>query len=238
MKRYPRVGQGYSWPPPRRGSWLPRWMVLAVLIVVAGIVFSRPAKSQLQQSGGTSSVTVTGSLPAGSAVIGKVGIDQTTPGTTNLVSIGSNGSVTLLAGGSTVIGHVIADSGSTTAVTSLPSLVAGSALIGYTRPQNGCGTTNYEAGLQNLPNSSTSLTATTTCVLLVSFTNTTAGAVTVTMQDQTTNCNSGACQVLNAFSIPANSNLLLPLYGTKFTSGIKWNASAANSITGNVIGNQ
>ena len=41
---------------------------------------------------------ITNALPAGANVIGKVGIDQTTPGTTNLVSIGSNGTVTLLAG--------------------------------------------------------------------------------------------------------------------------------------------
>src|SRR2546430_3753226 len=193
--------------------------ILWTSLVLIG--FAAVLSGQQQQSGGGgSSVTISAALPSGSNIIGKVGIDQTTPGTTNLVSIGTNGTVAIGAG-SAVIGHVIADTGSTTAVTTLPSLVAGSALIGYTRAQNGCGTTNYEAGLQNLPNSSTSLTATTTCVLLVSFTNTTSGAVTVTMQDQTTNCNSAACQVLNAFSIPANSNLLLPLYGTKFVSGIK-----------------
>jgi len=223
--------------PPKREWTIPRWVGLSVVVALAGLIFSYPTRSQLQQSGGTSSVTVTGSLPGGSNIIGKVGIDQTTPGTTNLVSIGTNGTVALGAG-SAVIGHVIADTGSTTAVTALPSIPSGSSLIGYTRAQNGCGTTNYEAGLQNLPNSSTQLTATTTCVLLVSFTNTTAGAVTVTMQDQTTACNSAPCQVLTAFSIPANSNLLMPLYGMKFTSGIKWNASAANSITADLIGNQ
>jgi hypothetical protein len=37
-------------------------------------------------------------LVAGTAIIGKVGIDQTTPGTTNKVSIGSDGTITLLAG--------------------------------------------------------------------------------------------------------------------------------------------
>jgi hypothetical protein len=53
------------------------------------------------------------SLPAlvsGSALVGKVGIDQTTPGTTDHVSA-------ILLAGSAVVGHVIADSGSTTAVT-------------------------------------------------------------------------------------------------------------------------
>ncbi len=49
---------------------------------------------------------------AGSAIIGKVGIDQTTPGTTNGVQINA-----ALPAGSNVIGHIIADTGSTTAVT-------------------------------------------------------------------------------------------------------------------------
>lgn len=51
-------------------------------------------------------------LLAGAAIIGKVGIDQTTPGTTNGVQVNA-----ALPAGSNVIGHVIADSGSTTAVT-------------------------------------------------------------------------------------------------------------------------
>lgn len=45
----------------------------------------------------TFNVTVNAALPAGAAVIGKVGIDQTTPGTTNLVSIGTNGTVAINA---------------------------------------------------------------------------------------------------------------------------------------------
>lgn len=51
-------------------------------------------------------------LSAGSAIIGNVRIDQTTPGTTNGVQINA-----ALPAGSNVIGHVIADTGSTTAVT-------------------------------------------------------------------------------------------------------------------------
>jgi hypothetical protein len=51
-------------------------------------------------------------LAAGSAIIGKVGIDQTTPGTTNGVQVNA-----ALPAGTNVIGHVINDSGSTTAVT-------------------------------------------------------------------------------------------------------------------------
>ena len=77
-------------------------------------------------------------LAAGTAIIGKVGIDQTTPGTTNGVQVNA-----ALPAGTNVIGHVIADSGSTTAVTSLPALVAGAAIIGKVGiDQTTPGTTN------------------------------------------------------------------------------------------------
>lgn len=78
-------------------------------------------------------------LDAGAAVVGKVGIDQTTPGTTNLVALAANQSVNvaqingvtaLMGNGATGTGsqrvtiasdntafHTIIDSGSTTAVT-------------------------------------------------------------------------------------------------------------------------
>ncbi len=58
------------------------------------------------------SIATAPALVAGTAIIGKVGIDQTTPGTTNGVQVNA-----ALPAGSNVIGHVIADSGSTTAVT-------------------------------------------------------------------------------------------------------------------------
>jgi len=48
-------------------------------------------------------------IPAGSSLIGKVGIDQTTPGTTNKVSIGTDGTVainTALPTGTNVLGKV------------------------------------------------------------------------------------------------------------------------------------
>ncbi len=51
-------------------------------------------------------------LVAGSAIIGNVRIDQTTPGTTNGVQVNA-----ALPAGANVIGHVITDTGSTTAVT-------------------------------------------------------------------------------------------------------------------------
>lgn len=56
--------------------------------------------------------SITNALPAGANILGKVGIDQTTPGTTNGVQVNA-----ALPAGSNVIGHVITDATSTTAVT-------------------------------------------------------------------------------------------------------------------------
>jgi hypothetical protein len=117
-------------------------------------------------------------------------------------------------------------------------LSAGTNLIGYTRPQNACGTTNYEAGMQYLPNSSTQLTATATCIASIQFFNNDTATHMVSVQDQGTGCNSGVCQILNAFTLQAGANMILPLAGAKFTGGIKWNADAANKVIANVIGNQ
>lgn len=59
-------------------------------------------------------VTSLPSLIAGTAIIGKVGIDQTTPGTTNKVSIGTDGTVainTALPAGTNAIGKLAANDG-------------------------------------------------------------------------------------------------------------------------------
>ena len=58
---------------------------------------------------GGGSVTITGSLPAGSNVIGGVGIDQTTPGTTNNVTTSPNlGGLTLATGNLTAATSAVA----------------------------------------------------------------------------------------------------------------------------------
>jgi hypothetical protein len=108
-----------------------------------------------------------------------------------------------------------------------------------TLPQNGCGTTQYEQAFTYLPNSSTQLTATDTCVNFVWFSNhdTTASHL-VTLQDQSTGCNSGVCLVYNTFTLPPSGVEARPLFGSKFTGGIKWAADAVNVVVGKVIGNQ
>ena len=74
-------------------------------------------------------------IPAGGSVIGKVGIDQTTPGTTNLVSIGTNGNVGINTG-TNIVGKFGIDQttpGTTNAVSvtnsSLPITISGAQTI-------------------------------------------------------------------------------------------------------------
>lgn len=73
---------------------------------------TQPVSGTFYQATQPVSIATAPVLVAGSAIVGKVGIDQTTPGTTNGVQVNA-----ALPAGSNVIGHVIADTGSTTAVT-------------------------------------------------------------------------------------------------------------------------
>jgi hypothetical protein len=63
--------------------------------------------------------------------------------------------------------------------------------------------------------------------------NTTGASLTVTVTD---NAGTPINDVLT-FSIPANSQLIQPLFGVAFTSGMKWTASGAG-VTGAAIGYQ
>lgn len=82
----------------------------------------------------TAVTAITNALPVGANVIGKTSIDQTTPGTTNKVDIGTNGTVaigTALPAGTALIGKVGIDQttvGSTNAVVQIPSAVAAVAI--------------------------------------------------------------------------------------------------------------
>lgn len=102
--------------------------------------------------------SITAALPAGTNLLGKVGIDQTTPGTTNRVAanldqvagsaiaqghgtaatairveLPTDGTgVVGIAAGTAVIGHVITDTGSTTVVSSITAaLPSGTNVIGH-----------------------------------------------------------------------------------------------------------
>lgn len=212
--------------PPRPRSLVP-WTI--AMLVLMALFMARPAGSQLQQSGG---VSLTGALPAGTNTIGKVDVLGNAGATLDSAAGSANSQALTIQGNS---GGIAVPVSGTLSVNALP---AGANLIGYTRAQNGCGTTNYESVMTNPPTSATSLTATTTCVTVIYVSNTTASAASITIQDQGTGCNSAACVWVDAFSVPANSNMAIPLYGAKFSGGIKWSQGTANALSADVIGNQ
>lgn len=87
-------------------------------------------------SNGTN-VVVNAALPAGTAVVGKVGIDQTTPGTTNGVQVNA-----ALPAGANIVGKFGIDQ-TTPGTTNAVQLTAGSAVVGKVSiDQTTPGTTN------------------------------------------------------------------------------------------------
>jgi hypothetical protein len=161
-------------------------------------------------------------LNTGSNVIGKVSIDQTTPGTTNLVQIGGS-----LPAGAATIGTV------NIAAAQAVGLNAGTNLIGKVVPLTSCGTTAFSQAWAAVPQANTAVTASTTCVQAIMFTNTNASAQTVTVTD-----NQGSpVTVIATYSIPGNSQVTFPFNFAPFTSGIKWSAGGAG-VTGSITGIQ
>jgi hypothetical protein len=236
-----KPGQSFVYSGPRKAKWqMPRWMGVSIFLAAVILFMSIPSTSQQQQSGG---VVISGALPTGGNIIGKVGIDQTTPGTTNLVSIGSNGTVALAAGAavighvindasSAVIGHTINDSGSTTSVTALPALPAGTNNLGYVRslPSPCTQSTNFTNTTVGVAISTgTSVTSTTTCVTSIYVNNITNSSVTLRIQDKT-----GTPIIFigggTDYSIPANSNVMFPLGGVTFTGGITAIAGTGSAL--------
>ncbi len=72
-----------------------RTILTAAALLCALMLVMPTLRAQLQQSGGPgSSVT----LQAGSALAGKFGIDQTTPGTTNAIAVAQIGATTVATG--------------------------------------------------------------------------------------------------------------------------------------------
>lgn len=99
--------------------------------LVAGSAIVGTVRIDQTTPGTTNGVQFSGSLPAGTNVIGKTGIDQTTPGTTNGVQV-----IAALPVGANVVGKVGIDQttpGTTNAVQvigALPVLSAGTNVIG------------------------------------------------------------------------------------------------------------
>jgi hypothetical protein len=134
----------------------------------------------------------------------------------------------------------------TTSITSLTSGQAGVALLTAKRAvvvnaqmSNNCGDTYYNPAPQFLPSTSTAVTSTTTCVYSLFFTNTDTAVHTVNLVDQSTNCNSAACNFLTSYPLPPNTGWMrVELDGAQLSGGFKWSADTANKVIGVIVGNQ
>jgi hypothetical protein len=210
-----------------------KWFLL--IAIVFGCITGPVLVAQLQQSGGPGSTVSVSSLPAlpsGANVIGHVIADS---GSTTAVT-----SLPALPAGANVIGHAIIDSGSTTAITALPALPAGTNNLGFVRtlPSSCPQSTNFSnATAQVATGAGTTVTSTTTCVTFAYANNITNSAVTLRLADK-----AGTPVIWlggNAdFTIPANSNVRIPIDGVTFTSGITAIAGTSSAINLQVNGLQ
>lgn len=85
-----------------------------------------------------------------------------------------------------------------------------------------------------IPNSTSVVTTRDATLKKLILSNVTAGAITVTISDRSTRCNSAACQIWPAVSIAANTVYVVDLgnSGVYCESGFSWSASGANSVIG------
>lgn len=211
---------------------------------VLGIAVSLIAPAlyaQLQQSGGPgSSVT----LLAGSAIVGKVSTDQTTHGTTDQVAA----DLTKVGGAAVLTGNGVTGTGAqrVTIASDQTAFTVNAAQSGTYTVQPGntanttawfvksvpattCGTTAVSQALVAVPTSSTAVFTSTTCLMAVFFENSNAGAQTVTLTD---NAGTPLNAMGPAFSVPGLSNLVVPLWGIPFTTGVKWAAGGTGMLGG------
>lgn len=203
---------------------------LVAALIVVGLYISGSLMGQLQQSGGP-----------GSTVTANAGTNLNT----SALALESGGNLAKVAGAVTgtivqvnhsqingvtpLMGNGVSGTGSqrvNIASDNTPFTV-------NTIPKTACGNTVLSSALAAVPTSSTAVATATTCVMAIVANNTTAAAVTLTVSD---NQGTPVNDILT-FSIPPFSQLVQPLYGVAFTSGIKWTASATG-MTGAVIGYQ
>ncbi len=222
------------WNAVKQTAWRIAGTILLALLMNA-LVFL-PTYAQLQQSGGAgSSVTITGSLPTGSNVIGHV-INDAGAAVIGHVIVDTTSTTAVTQATGTNL-HAVLDSGTLTTLTTLTgitnALPTGSNVIGTvnTIPKTACGNTVASQALAAVPTSSTAVFTATTCMMVIILNNTNGSSATVTVTD-----NAGTPINNNlTFSIPANSQLIQPMWGVAFTTGMKWSASTTG-ITGAALG--
>lgn len=83
-----------------------------------------------------------------------------------------------------------------------------------------------------VPNTTTTVAPYTVKIKTLYLANKTAGSVTVTLKDRSTNCNSAACQFWPAITMAANSTYVVDMRGIRVTSGFTWESDTANAVVG------
>ncbi len=76
-----------------------------------------------------------------------------------------------------------------------------------------------------VPTSATAVVSTNVRLDRAQFTNTTAGALTITITDQSTNCGGSPCDLFKTVSIAANTVYQIDFHGVPAPGGFKWSAS-------------
>jgi hypothetical protein len=217
---------------------LERWVA-----VVGFLCLCWWANAQLNQSGGAgSSVTATQSgtwtvQPGNTAnttawKVDGSGVTQPVSGT---VTSNQGGTWTVQPGNTANTTAWKVDGSSVTqpvSLASIPALAAGTANVGFVRvlPSPCTQSTNFaNSTAQVATGAGTTVTSTTTCVTSAYANNITNSAVTLRLADK-----QGTPVIWlggNAdFSIPANSNIKIPIDGVTFTSGITAIAGTSSAI--------
>ncbi len=207
-----------------------RFVAVIAIILTVGTVW-QSTHAQLQQSGGGGSNASVGSIAAaapGSGTLAGGVFNSTLPTYTN----GQLGQVQIDASGRLLVAS-IAGTSNVSVTSALPT---GSNVIGSVgaKPLTSCGNTIYDSGMTNLPTTEAAATSTATCVSAIYVNNLTASSQTFSIKD-----NQGTPVVyVNAFNLPANSNLLLSFGGIKFASGVRWVATNASAVNAQILGYQ
>lgn len=114
-------------------------------------------------------------------------------------------------------------------------LLIATALFAQDQTKSGRPTT---IGTTTIPVTPTVATGLSIYIDYMYIVNKSASTVTITMTDQSTNCNGGttACTILPAVTIAANTIYTINTLGVYAQGGIVWQASAANAIDAWVSG--
>jgi hypothetical protein len=190
-----------------------------------------PTYAQLQQSGGggsNASVGATGAEAPTSATLTGGAFNTTLP----TLATGQMGAVQLDSSGRVLVASIAGNSN----VTVTAALPAGGNAIGTVRtgPLTSCGTTIFDSGITTIPTVEAAATATATCVQAIYVNNLTASAQTFSIKDNAAT----PVVIVNGFSLPANSNILLTFGGIKFNLGVRWVATNASAVNAQVLGYQ